>query len=83
MQPLLDRMGDGMLFSVLGGISGIGGLALILVIRKFGMRWRSSREHGMSQPEIRPYRKSDGLVCEKDTGLKQKPALPEFEREIR
>jgi hypothetical protein len=55
MQPLLNRIGEGVFFSVLVVASGVIGLALIFSIRRFGMRWRSQRRErdqlaGMEMP---------------------------------
>jgi hypothetical protein len=55
MQPLLNRIGEGVFFSVLAAASGVIGLALIFSIRRFGMRWRSQRRErdqlaGMEMP---------------------------------
>jgi hypothetical protein len=43
MQPLIDRIGEGVFFSVLAAASGVIGFALIFSIRRFGMRWRCQR----------------------------------------
>lgn len=43
MQPLLDCLGRGWFFTLLGAISGITGMAVTLCIRAKGMAWRNSR----------------------------------------
>ncbi len=44
MQPLLDRMGNGVFFTVLGCISGTLGCVLVLMVRRYGSLWRGRRE---------------------------------------
>ena len=44
MAPLLCRLGDGPFFTLLAGITGIGGVAAIGLIRMKGMEWRLQRE---------------------------------------
>jgi hypothetical protein len=52
MQPLLDRLGDGVFFSLLGCVSGVLGWSLIFIIRRYGMRWRGKREDRKALPEV-------------------------------
>jgi multidrug resistance protein len=43
MQPLLDHLGSGWFFTLLGAISGTTGMVLTLGIRTRGMAWRNGR----------------------------------------
>lgn len=56
LQPLVDVMGKGWFFSLLGLLSGVGGLAAQTALRKWGMGWRRRRrekkhKRGASQAE--------------------------------
>ncbi len=44
MQPLLDCLGRGWFFTLLGSTSGVIGFGTIWVIRSKGMEWRGQRE---------------------------------------
>jgi hypothetical protein len=52
MQPLLDRLGEGVFFSVLGCVSGVLGWGLIFAIRQYGMAWRGTRENKQILPDL-------------------------------
>lgn len=43
MQPLLDRMGQGWYFTLLGLVSGVSGVLVVAGIRWKGMKWRQRR----------------------------------------
>ena len=43
VNPLVDSMGAGWFFTLLGILCGIGGRGSQTVIRKWGMRWRNAR----------------------------------------
>ena len=43
LQPLFDRIGYGWVFTVIGVVAGITGLAATFLIRTKGMQWRNSR----------------------------------------
>ncbi|KAE9364784.1 putative major facilitator superfamily transporter [Stipitochalara longipes BDJ] len=52
MQPLLDRLGDGVFFSVLGCASGVLGWLLVFAVRRYGMIWRVMRENEQILPDV-------------------------------
>ena len=43
LQPLIDVMGKGWFFSLLGLLSGVGGLAALTALNRWGMEWRRRR----------------------------------------
>lgn len=47
MQPLIDRIGIGWLFTLLGIASGVGGLISHRVVVRKGLQWRQ-RRHNMT-----------------------------------
>jgi hypothetical protein len=52
MQPLLDRLGEGVFFSVLGCVSGVLGWGLVFAVRRYGMVWRVMRENKQILPDV-------------------------------
>lgn len=44
MQPLLDSMGRGWYFVLLGLVSGVSGTLTVLLIKWKGMKWRQRRQ---------------------------------------
>lgn len=48
MQPLLDRLGQGWFFTLVGGIAGSSAALAIWAIRRKGMPWRKIRQGGGS-----------------------------------
>jgi len=52
LQPLVDVMGKGWFFSLLGLLSGVGGLTAQAALRRWGMEWRKARrEKGRHYPQ--------------------------------
>ena len=49
LQPLVDAMGKGWYFSILGLLSGVGGLAAQTALRRWGMGWRRVRREKKQQ----------------------------------
>jgi hypothetical protein len=43
MQPIIDKIGYGWFFTLLGLLSGIYGLGAYLCVMAFGMEWRQRR----------------------------------------
>lgn len=43
LQPLVDILGKGWFFTMLGLISGVGGLAAQTALRRWGLKWRKAR----------------------------------------
>ncbi|OBT59059.1 hypothetical protein VE04_00971 [Pseudogymnoascus sp. 24MN13] len=46
LQPGLDKMGRGWYFTLLGLLSGLGGIVIVLLIRSRGLQWRTERTKG-------------------------------------
>ena len=68
LQPLVDVMGKGWFFSLLGLLSGLGGLAAQTALRRWGMEWRRERREKREkkqQPE-------GGSQAENAVGSRQK-----------
>ncbi|KFZ01817.1 hypothetical protein V500_00600 [Pseudogymnoascus sp. VKM F-4518 (FW-2643)] len=46
LQPRLDKMGRGWYFTLLGLLSGLGGIVVVFLIRSRGLQWRTERTKG-------------------------------------
>lgn len=51
LQPLIDVMGRGWFFTLLGLLSGVGGLAAHTALRRWGMEWRKARSKKKEQQD--------------------------------
>jgi len=49
LQPLIEVMGKGWLFTFVGLVSGIGGVVSLMILRRRGMKWRTSRRMAYEQ----------------------------------
>jgi hypothetical protein len=47
-QPLLDALGNGWVFTILGLITWVAGYACILSIKRFGSEWRKSMDEKLN-----------------------------------
>lgn len=59
LQPLVDVMGKGWFFTLLGLMSGVGGLAAQTALRRWGLKWRRARS------EKQQRQRRDGSNAEK------------------
>ncbi|KAG0647613.1 Itaconic acid 2-hydroxyparaconate biosynthesis cluster ITP1 [Hyphodiscus hymeniophilus] len=50
LQPLIDSIGRGWFFTMLGLISGLGGIGAVFTLRRWGMAWRNLRRVGNANP---------------------------------
>jgi hypothetical protein len=46
LQPLIDVLGRGWFFTLLGLLSGLGGIGAVAALRRWGMIWRNLRRAG-------------------------------------